>query len=367
MSVTLRGAGTPSVTGTAVASITTTVSASAGAADVTVLSVVVKPFSATIADTLTGFNKVLEFASGATANGADTGSTKTAYFIGYGVAASTVCAVGALLGGSPDTAACGCVTYTIPATSGWDVGLTRTGADDTNGANLSLTASGGLAVATGDILVGLLGINSDNGSPSGPSFGTLTGATVGALTTQQTAQNNVGNDCMLRIYDAAITAGTSNVAPIFTYTNASASAAGIIFIRLREITNIAAAVAIGGAATATDAGVVSGVATIAVATTATKVDNVALNAVPTIGVVTTAVAVDPGSGTALTSDFVGLLALGYTGSLLEMRRQNLLALLVLGSSTSSYSDLLWQYLISLGNAGGSISDMKVAEGIAQYI
>lgn len=60
----------------------------------------------------------------------------------------------------------------------------------------------------------------------------------------------------------------------------------------------------------------------------------------------------------LAYDFTTLRAAGYTGSLVEMRRQNLLALLSLTEPQSlSNADLEMQYLRSIGKTG-SIMDMR---------
>jgi len=60
----------------------------------------------------------------------------------------------------------------------------------------------------------------------------------------------------------------------------------------------------------------------------------------------------------LVRDFAGLRAAGYTGSLSDMRRQNLLALLVLTEpQAKSNNDLEFQYLRSIGKTG-SLQDMR---------
>ena len=60
----------------------------------------------------------------------------------------------------------------------------------------------------------------------------------------------------------------------------------------------------------------------------------------------------------LAYDFDSLRTAGYTGSLVEMRRQNLLALLSLTEPQSlSNADLEMQYLRSIGKTG-SIMDMR---------
>jgi hypothetical protein len=225
VAVSIRAGGTVNVSGTAVGSIATTVAATAAATDLTLLMVVAKPFNTTIG-ALAGWTLIGEFASGSTANAVDAGSTKTAVFYRIGVAASTVVSVGPILTGA-DTATCGCSTYQN-ATGVWSFAW-NTAADDANGANFAATAATGLSMINGDMLVANVGLNSDNGTTSAV---TLQGTTSG-VTTRQTGNTNTGNDCKLMQTDRAITT-TDNAATNFSYTNASNTAGGVIFVRLSE-------------------------------------------------------------------------------------------------------------------------------------
>lgn len=245
MAVSFRQAGTANASGVAPASVSVTTGsliqsrAEADATDdCTVIVTVQKPFSSTLGD-LTGWTKVKEGVSGSTANGADSGSVRVGVFVKVGAASSAVVALGALFGGTTDTATAAISTWQN-ATGIWDYGMIQEAIDNAYAANFSATAAAGLDLLTGDALIGCVALNSDNGSPTAIAITGLTGATLSGLQTRSNANTNTGNDSRCSLPEVFITAGSSNLAPTYSYTNASSTAGIVEFLRLREMNVISA-------------------------------------------------------------------------------------------------------------------------------
>lgn len=129
------------------------------------------------------------------------------------------------------------VSYSRSAGTGWDV-ATAWGEQGTAGNTWSIT-TGNLDLAAGDVVVVLIGKNSDQDtthsshalSASGITFGSFTSRTAGVGGTTQ------GDDCAYQIGDFPVTAGNADGPVTFTMSlsgSAGVTAGGVMLIRLRE-------------------------------------------------------------------------------------------------------------------------------------
>jgi lysophospholipase L1-like esterase len=231
-SIELRAAGTPTPTATAVTAINPAVPAAATTGDLSVLSVTLKPYTATIT-TPSGWTKIGEATNGTTASGADVGSTKVAVFVQE---SATAGAIGALTQSGADSMIAVINTYEKDAGKTWDYSVFTTGSDTTNGANFSATGAAGLSMAAGDMVVATAAINGDVGTVTAQDIGGMAGITD-FVASRTSAVTTTGNDSRILVLDAFAYSGTSSAAPTLTYTNASSGSGTVLWVRLRQVSS----------------------------------------------------------------------------------------------------------------------------------
>jgi hypothetical protein len=228
MTIALRAAGTPTGATDAVTAVNPAVPAGAVLGDISVLTVVVKPYN-TVLTTPSGWTKIGEHTNGTTASGIDVGSTKVAVYVKENAAVGAIGAIGQDIANTM-----GAVINVYSKTlSSWNLVFTQ-GFDSTNGANYSATASAGVAVATGDWVIASTAINGDIGTVTAFAIGGMAGATLGTAVQRTNSAVTTGNDCRILTGDIPITAGSSTAAPTHTYTNASSTSGTTMWLRIRE-------------------------------------------------------------------------------------------------------------------------------------
>jgi hypothetical protein len=229
MTLALRAAGTATSATAAVTAVNPAVPAGAVVGDLSVLTVVVKPYN-TVLTTPSGWTKIGEHTNGTTAAGTDTGSTKVAVYVKEDAAVAAIGNIGQDIANTM-----GAVINVYSKTkSSWDVAQFTQGSDTTDGANYSATGAGGIAVAAGDWVLQGTAINGDIGTLSAFNTTGLAGATLGTHVNRTNAAFTTGTDCRLTAGDIPVTAGSSSAAPIYTFTNASSSSGTTMWVRLRE-------------------------------------------------------------------------------------------------------------------------------------
>lgn len=231
MTISLRAAGTVTTSGAAVTALSPAVPATATTGDLSILSVNMKPYSATI-NTPSGWTKISEYTNGTVASSTDLGSTKVAVFVKE---SASVGAIGNLTWGTaPDSASAVINTYAKTGTA-WDYSAFQVGIDSTNAANYSATGIGGMGVQTGDWIVCSTSTNNDLGI-SGAIAMSFSGATLSASNNRTVSNTSIGNDSGLYVVDASVTAVTTSAGPpVFSYTATQLGSGTTLFLRLREI------------------------------------------------------------------------------------------------------------------------------------
>src|SRR6478609_6612803 len=194
MTISLRAAGTVTTSGAAVTALSPAVPATATTGDLSILSVNMKPYSATI-NTPSGWTKISEYTNGTVASSTDLGSTKVAVFVKE---SASVGAIGNLTWGTaPDSASAVINTYAKTGTA-WDYSAFQVGIDSTNAANYSATGIGGMGVQTGDWIVCSTSTNNDLGI-SGAIAMSFSGATLSASNNRTVSNTSIGNDSGLYV------------------------------------------------------------------------------------------------------------------------------------------------------------------------
>lgn len=126
--------------------------------------------------------------------------------------------------------------YTKDAGMSWNVAA-DTGDDNTHAANRSITTSGTLAFAAGDMLVAVVAVDTDTSlTITGPAL-TASGITFGTTTQRApvSAGYITGNDGNIYIFDAAVSSGSGTVAAALAFTTATSQCGPAAFVRLREV------------------------------------------------------------------------------------------------------------------------------------
>ena len=192
------------------------------------LAVVAKPYDATIT-TPTGWTVHSSIASGSTGSSADLGSTLTKIFYKLGALSSTAITVE---GATANTMMGSAISFSCGGDDLLDFEEFTTGADDTSGADFSATCSSGIDLIVDDFVLEVCGINATPGPPTSETI-TATGATLGSYVGLIEDTTALGDNCRLNIGRVTVTAGSSDVAPSFAYTNANNTAGGVILTRIR--------------------------------------------------------------------------------------------------------------------------------------
>lgn len=231
MTISLRAAGTATATAAAVTAINPAVPAGATADDLSILTVSVKPYNATVA-TPAGWEKVSESAPGTLATTAgDNGSMKVLVFAKVGAAVGSI---GNLTQSSANSMIAVINTYAKTAAV-WDYSAFVVGGDVAAGTNYSATGTGGMGLLVGDLLQCHTAGNHDIGI-TGSLVISHAGATLGTGTNRTNANTSTGNDCYVQVQEAFVTAVTTSIGPP-AYSHASTAASGQganLWLRIRE-------------------------------------------------------------------------------------------------------------------------------------
>jgi hypothetical protein len=178
--------------------------------------------------------------TGGTGSSADAHDTTLALF--YKTTGATGSESGTLAvgrGGTPNGQLGVMARYT--STGGFTFGSFELagGADNTHGADRSITTSVNLTLAVGDVLVAGVAMDTDAAlTITSPTF-TASGITFGSVTARTTVGAGgvaTGNDGNVEIFDAAVTAGSGTVAVTFAFTCATSQCGGVRIVKLREAT-----------------------------------------------------------------------------------------------------------------------------------
>jgi hypothetical protein len=120
--------------------------------------------------------------------------------------------------------------------SDWDTIASTTGDDSSHGANRSMTGVGSIDFAPGDMLIGVVSVDTDSAlTISAPAF-TASGITFGTTTRRTSgAGSGAGDNGNIEVFDALVSSGSGTVAPTLAFTTATSQCGGVVFVRLREV------------------------------------------------------------------------------------------------------------------------------------
>jgi hypothetical protein len=120
------------------------------------------------------------------------------------------------------------------ASHGWVLD-SGTGTDDTHGADRSITTSGNVSLAPGDMVLAIAAVDTDSSlTITSPTF-TSTGITFGSVTRRTSGAGSIaGQDGNVELFDALVTAGTGTGTVTFAFTTATSQCGPIAIVRLRE-------------------------------------------------------------------------------------------------------------------------------------
>lgn len=182
--------------------------------------------------TVTNFTLILHIRNPSGTVGANTGPTELwiYYKISDGTETGNISCT--LTGGNRATGRA--LLYSIDSGNSWDL-TSFTSNTGSGGTAVSITGLAGIDLATGDWMFAASSNSRGNATASAHTF-TATGATFGTVTERLDQVHGSSPGVMLAGADAEVTAGSSNVAPVYAYT--SSSSAGSVtggFLRLREV------------------------------------------------------------------------------------------------------------------------------------
>lgn len=126
--------------------------------------------------------------------------------------------------------------YTKGAGETWSTPFAQSSGDDaTHAADRSVTGGTAISLAVGDVVVALVGTDTDAALTITSPAITASGITFGTTTRRSTATagNTAGVDGNYDLFDAEVTAGSGTVAPILTFTTATTQCGPVAFLRLR--------------------------------------------------------------------------------------------------------------------------------------
>jgi len=173
----------------------------------------------------------MEKANGTVAAGTDTGSMLVAVYMARGVVADTTINM-ETSDATNSVIIAQMFTYTRSASERWIVANNTDGGDSTDGADFSATASLQLGAVTDDVILSVIGVNSDAGAITSPALA-ITGLTLSAITNRTDEADTTGGDARLLVYENTVSSGTETSEPTFTYTNASTQSGEAVFLRVR--------------------------------------------------------------------------------------------------------------------------------------
>lgn len=241
MTITQTGTGTVSGGATSVSSINPNFPVTMAKTDIAVLTVAVKPYTATITTPTTSgqkWEKIDDYTSGTTAGGANSGSVRVYQFVITGQTFTG--AMGVISqSGATDMAAV-IDTFSLTAGQIWDYSAKGKGRQSTVQANVSATSRVPLLLESDDsptvddvIYVSAAASNTTNTytSPTLTQPGTTFGSSIGNRSSSGTQSANH----VALLTDARLaTTGTFSV-PTAGWTNAATCEAAGVFLRLRAV------------------------------------------------------------------------------------------------------------------------------------
>jgi hypothetical protein len=126
--------------------------------------------------------------------------------------------------------------FTKGAGTVWDVAV-ASGTDDTHAANRSVTSTGTVSLAAGDMVVALVASDTDASLTITSPAITASGITFGTTNRQTSGLGSVqGNDGNVELFHALVTAGSGTQALSLNFTTATSQCGPVAFLRLREAT-----------------------------------------------------------------------------------------------------------------------------------
>lgn len=128
----------------------------------------------------------------------------------------------------------------VAAGGSWDVSQFTTGSDTASGANLAITGAAGIAASAGDMILSLISVSGDVGSPSAFLTGGMSGATLLQDTTPVNLGVTTGADSRQIATYTYVTAGSSSSAPTYALTNSQSTTAHGMFLRVRDVAAVTA-------------------------------------------------------------------------------------------------------------------------------
>jgi hypothetical protein len=233
VAIALRVAGSPTAAAATITTVNPAVGSGATTGDLSVLLLTGKPYNTTGMETgnLSTWTQLGTFtANGTTGSGTDSGSMGCTAFVKESASVGSVGNL-TLTGGNSFTAVI--LTFSKAADKAWDYLTFTFGSDNTSGANLSCTGSA-WNTASGDMIVCVAGIPSDADTVTASALSGMSGSTIGTQTIDVQQNTSMGQDSHMSVVHAAITAGSSSAAPVYTHTDATSRTGQAMFIRLRE-------------------------------------------------------------------------------------------------------------------------------------
>ncbi|MCK9901284.1 PKD domain-containing protein [Glutamicibacter sp. V16R2B1] len=204
------------------------------AGDQVLLVLVNKPETAT-PSTPSGWTQILTGTGGSGAAGSDTGPVRITVLgrTATGSEASTTVPVTVTSANGVSAVLVGLTKTAV----NWLIASAGVGSDTTANTTLTATAPSTIAVASGDYLIGVVGLGTDSVNVASGST-TVPGTTIGTWTERVDIGHAAGgDDRRMAVYDAAVTAGTSSGAATITFTLGTSAPGAVALLRLRESSN----------------------------------------------------------------------------------------------------------------------------------
>lgn len=196
-----------------------------------------KPYTVNVSSgTLTtDYTALGNITSGTVANGVGVGSTRTwAYHRTHdGSETAPDCTLSA----APSPSMKAMSAYSKTEAGAWDI-ASATGADTSaSGTSVSIASGTTIDLAVGDVLLVAVTLPDDTATMATSLALTASGITFGTITERlPTNGTTSGNDAIMHVFEAEVTAGSGTVTVTLsgTNTNSGESEASAVFVRLRE-------------------------------------------------------------------------------------------------------------------------------------
>lgn len=208
-----------------------------------VLSVTVKPSTATLPTTVTDgggrvWDRIADVTGGTGTNAADTGTSRIAKYVRIfdGTETGNV----TITASNSPSQVCGAMDVYSTTAGGWQTPISVGGADTGHGTNPSATSgTWGSTLATGDWVNVGYGTDTDDSTAASGHNITQSGTTFGTVTARSRVGNSDGNDGSIFTWDAPVNSGGATSALTMSMTWAASSCGAFAAVRLREATTTA--------------------------------------------------------------------------------------------------------------------------------